>query len=57
MMYLLTLDERMMQVIVDSLSNAPYRIAAPVLAELQKQVNQQNTEQASKGNGQEAHPQ
>ena len=35
------LSEQMVSVIGEALSGAPYKIAAPVIAELQKQINAQ----------------
>jgi hypothetical protein len=35
----LELTEQMLQVIGEALGNAPYRISAPVLAEIQKQLD------------------
>ena len=37
----LELSEQHFNIIVETLGNAPYRVAAPVLAELSKQVQEQ----------------
>lgn len=37
----LELSQQMIQVIADALGNSPYRVAAPVLNEMQKQINEQ----------------
>ena len=41
MMIKLELSEAHFNIIVETLGNAPYRVAAPVLAELGKQVQEQ----------------
>ncbi len=42
MMITLVLSEQMVQAIGQVLEQAPYRLAAPILAELQKQINGQH---------------
>jgi hypothetical protein len=44
----LELSEQMLQVIGEALSNAPYRISAPVLAEIQKQLDAQQNRKGLK---------
>jgi hypothetical protein len=57
MMVKLELSEQHFNTIVETLGNAPYRVAAPVLAELSKQVQEQQaspavpTEISPKGDG------
>ena len=46
-MFKLELSEDMMNIIVQALANAPYRVAAPVLNEIQKQVNEQQSKPES----------
>jgi hypothetical protein len=44
----LELSEQMLQVIGDALANAPYRVSAPVLAEIQKQLDAHNARRGVK---------
>jgi 16S rRNA A1518/A1519 N6-dimethyltransferase RsmA/KsgA/DIM1 with predicted DNA glycosylase/AP lyase activity len=44
----LELTEQMLQIIGDALANAPYRISAPVLMEIQKQIEAQQTRKSIK---------
>lgn len=39
----LTLSEQMISIIGQALGLAPYNVSAPVIAELQKQINEQKT--------------
>lgn len=50
-MYKLELSREMVGVIADALANAPYRMSAPVIAEMQKQINEQQPK--ANGNGHE----
>jgi hypothetical protein len=50
----LELSEQMIQVIGEALGNAPFKTSAPVIAELQKQINAQQDEapaQSKQANG------
>ncbi|HEX4500632.1 MAG TPA: hypothetical protein VH187_05580 [Scandinavium sp.] len=53
MMFTFTFTEQMIKDIGACLENAPYRIAAPILLEIQKQINAQQ-QQPSSGNSKEA---
>ncbi len=46
-MLVFELNEQMVDVIGKALSEAPYKIAAPVLTELQKQINEQQDKKAA----------
>lgn len=46
-MITLELSEQMVAVIGEALGNAPYKLSAPIIAEIQKQIE----EQQPKGNG------
>jgi hypothetical protein len=45
----LELSEQMVAVIGASLGNAPYRDSAPVIAEMQRQIDAQNPNRATNG--------
>lgn len=40
-MYKIELSEEHLRVIADALGNAPFRLAAPVVSELQRQIREQ----------------
>jgi hypothetical protein len=51
-MFTIQLNEQMLRVISEALGNAPFRVAAPVIAELQKQIDvQQKPSPPTPGNG------
>ncbi len=48
-MFKLELTEQMTMIIATALGNHPYREAAPVIVELQRQINMQQAARASNG--------
>jgi hypothetical protein len=47
-------SEQMTRQIAEALENMPYRFAAPILAEMQKQISAQQKEKTAQGNGRES---